>query len=170
VALGHADLDESVLAAGDCALDKHEVLLSIDADDLEVLDGDALCPCGRPCAGPCGRARDMRTGRWSQARAGCGSRGPWDRGEKFQRLMVPWKPLPLDVPMTSTALTSAKSATVTVAAVELLAVLDADLAQVAHGLHASLGEVTCHGLVDVLLLDVTKADLDGVIAVGRLGL
>ena len=32
---------------------------------------------------------------------------------KFQRLMVPWKPLPLEVPVTSTLETSEKSATET---------------------------------------------------------
>ena len=52
----------------------------------------------------------------------------------------------------------------------LLTVLDANLAQVAHRLDALLGEVTGHGLVDVLGGDVSEADLDGVVAVGRLRL
>ena len=50
----------------------------------------------------------------------------------------------------------------------LLAVLDADLTKEADRLDASLGEVTSHGLVHVLGLDVAETDLDGVIAVGCL--
>ena len=42
VALGPADLDEGVLSAGNGALDEHEVLLLVDANQLEVLDCDAL--------------------------------------------------------------------------------------------------------------------------------
>ena len=52
----------------------------------------------------------------------------------------------------------------------LLAVLDADLAEVAHRLDAGGLEVAGHGLVDVLVGDVSEADLDGVVAVGRLRL
>ena len=50
----------------------------------------------------------------------------------------------------------------------LLAVLDADLTKEADRLDAGLGEVTSHGLVHVLGLDVAETDLDGVIAVGCL--
>ena len=38
--LGHANLDEGVLATGHGTLDEHQVLLLIDADELEVLDRD----------------------------------------------------------------------------------------------------------------------------------
>ena len=71
--------------------------------------------------------------------------------------------------MTSTFSTSSKSATVTTSPTfVLLAVLDADLTKVTDGLDASLSEVTSHGLVHVLGLDVAETDLDGVIAVGCL--
>ena len=52
----------------------------------------------------------------------------------------------------------------------LLAGGNADLAEIAHGLDAGLGEVTRHGLVDARLLDLTEANLDGVVAVGGNGL
>ena len=57
-----------------------------------------------------------------------------------------------------------------VAGLVLLAVLDADLAQVAHRLDAGGLEVAGHGLVDVLGGDASEADLNGVVAVGRLRL
>ena len=56
-----------------------------------------------------------------------------------------------------------------VADLVLLGVVHADLAEVADGLDAGLGEVTSHGLVHILGLDVAETDLDGVVAVGRLG-
>lgn len=80
--------------------------------------------------------------------------------------MVPWKPLPLggagDVNVLDLGEVGDGH---DVAHLVLLAVGDADLAQVAHGLDAGLGEVTRHGLVDVLGLDAAEADLNGVIAV-----
>ena len=52
----------------------------------------------------------------------------------------------------------------------LAGVVNADLAQVAHRLDALGGKVASERLVDVLGGDVTKADLDGLVAVGSLGL
>ena len=52
----------------------------------------------------------------------------------------------------------------------LRGILDANLAQIAHGAYARLREVALHGLVDLLFLDVTKTDLDGLVAIGLGGL
>ena len=48
--------------------------------------------------------------------------------------------------------------------------LDADLAEVTTRCNALLGEVTAHGLVDLLLLDVAETELNSLVAVGLSGL
>ena len=57
-----------------------------------------------------------------------------------------------------------------VASLVLACVLNAGLAQITHGLDARLLEVASHRLVDLLRLDVAKADLNGLIAVSLFGL
>lgn len=169
--LGHADLDETVLAAGDSALDEHEVLLGVNADELEVLDRDARVAHvavhvqALADAGGVGALADGTRLALVAAAVGHGATGE-----------VP----ALDGALEALALGGADdvdgldvsevSDGHDVAGVVLLAVLDADLAQEAHRLDAGLGEVTSHGLVDVLGGDVSEADLDGVVAVGRLRL
>ena len=56
------------------------------------------------------------------------------------------------------------------AAYKNLVVLDADLAEVTTRCNALLGEVTAHGLVDLLGLDLAEAQLHGLVAVGGLRL
>lgn len=169
--LGHADLDEAVLAAGDSALDEHEVLLSVDANELEVADGDALVAHvavhvqALADAGGIGALTDGTRLALVAAAVGHGAAGE-----------VP----ALDGALEALALGGAGdvdgldvgeiSDGDDVAALVLLAVLDANLAEEAHRLDAGLGEVARHRLVHVLGSDVSEADLDGVVAVGRLRL
>lgn len=71
--------------------------------------------------------------------------------------------------MTSTFSTSAKSATVTTSPTLCSSPFSTRTSRrEADRLDASLSEVTSHGLVHVLGLDVAETDLDGVIAVGHL--
>ena len=83
--------------------------------------------------------------------------------------MTPAKPLPLDVPVTSTFFDlGERGHGLLVADLVLGGVLDAHLAQVAHRLDALLGEMASHGLVDLLGLDGAEAQLNGLVAVGGL--
>ena len=167
--LRHADGDQTVLATGHSALDKHEVLLSINADNGEVLHShagvahvtghlDALEDAGRVGALADGAGVTLNVGTVGHGAA----------------VLIP----ALDATLEALTLGGADDVDLgdvleigdgdDVADLVLLAILDADLTKVTDGLDASLSKVTSHGLIHVLGLDVAEADLDGVVAVGRL--
>ena len=92
---------------------------------------------------------------------------PWDLGPRLKlwRLIVPWKPLPLEVPETLTFWPTSKASTVTVVADRQLAGLVAELRDVAQRRRVGLLEVAELGLGEVLLLDGAERELDGLVAV-----
>ncbi len=168
-ALGHTDGDETILGTRDSALDQDEVLLGIDADNGKVLDGNALVT---HVTGHLDALEDAR-------RIGALT----DRtGVTLEVRTMRHRTAALTPALDATleALTLGGTDDVDLldiseisdgddlADLVLLAVLDADLTKEADRLDASLGEVTSHGLVHVLGLDVAETDLDGVIAVGCL--
>ena len=92
---------------------------------------------------------------------------PWLLGPelKLWRLIVPWKPLPLDVPAILTFSPTANASTVTVSPTVQLAGLVAELDDVAHRRRVGLLEVAELGPGQVLLLGGAERELDGLVAV-----
>lgn len=155
--------------APDSALDQDEVLLGIDADNGKVLDGNALVTHVTGHLDALEDARRIgaltdRTGVTLEVRT-------------MRHRTAALTPA-LDATLEALTLGGADDVDLLdiseisdgndLADLVLLAVLDADLTKEADRLDASLGEVTSHGLVHVLGLDVAETDLDGVIAVGCL--
>ena len=169
--LSHTDLNESALATRNGTLDQHEVVLLVNAHQLKVADRDAVAAhvAGETetLANACGvSAHAHRTGGAVEVvTMATGTAG---------------KTVTLDDAGETLALADADDVDL-VDIVERLdgervtdcmlgGILDADLAQVAHGRYACLCEVALHGLVYLLFLDVTETDLHGLIAVGVGGL
>ena len=72
---------------------------AVELDDRQPLLRDALVAHLAGAADALHHAGGpARRRRWSPGRARCASRGTWGRCEKLWRLMVPWKPLPFEVP------------------------------------------------------------------------
>jgi len=80
--------------------------------------------------------------------------------------MTPAKPLPFEVPETSTSWPVSKVSTVSSWPSEYSAA-SAEFDQVAARGHAGLVEVALLGLVDLARVDLAPGDLDGLVAVGR---
>ena len=84
---------------------------------------------------------------------------------KLWRLIVPWKPLPFDVPETFTRSPTENASTVTVSPTEQLTGLVAELSEIAMGRGVGLLQMTELGLRERLLLARPERQLDGLIAV-----
>ena len=167
--LSHTDGDQTVLGTRDSALDQDEVLLGIDADNGKVLHGNALVT---HVTGHLDALEDARR----VSALTDGTRMTLEVGTVRHRTaaLTP----ALDATLETLTLGGTDDVDLLdigeigdgddLADLVLLAVLDADLTKETNGLDAGLGEVTSHGLVHVLGLDIAETDLDGVIAVGCL--
>ena len=154
------------LTAGDSTLDKHEVLLSVNANQLEVLNSHALCThvtihvetlanTRRVCALTNGTRTALVTRTVCHRTTG-----------EVPTLDCALKALTFgstnDVDSCDFRKVSNGNS---VAAFVLLASRNAHLAEVTHRLNTLSLKVTGHWLVDMLLRNVTKSDLYGIIAV-----
>ncbi len=92
---------------------------------------------------------------------------PWDFGPRLKlwRLIVPWKPLPFEVPATLTVWPVSKVSTVTVSPTVQLAGLVAELHQVAVRGGVGLLQVAELGLRQLLLTADAERELHGLVAV-----
>ena len=96
---------------------------------------------------------------------------PWDLGPlaKLWRLIVPWKPLPLDLPEILTLSPTAKRVDGDGLADEQLAGLVAELDEVTVRRRVGLLQVSELGLRERLLLAGAERELDGLVAVALRG-
>ena len=171
----HGD-DMAVLGARDRARDQQQLTGFVDADDVEVL-GRARCrrPGGRSCFLP-GNTRpgscaiEIEPGTLCERLLPCDARCEL----KLWRLMVPAKPLPIDVPCTSTFWPTANTRhghwRHRPCTGRRLSAVDAEFLDDFAGFDTRLGEVAGFRLGDARCLARTERHLQGAVAVGLCGL
>ena len=99
--------------------------------------------------------------------ARCETDTPWEarRPPKFHRFMAPAKPLPIEMPVTSTNWPATKWSAVISAPTDQAVGLDAEFRDLALGLDLRLGEMAALALATVLGLGAASAELHGGVAV-----